>query len=187
MTKWKFQSITWEIGQCSSYLPTAAGLVYDLQSVLLSRWSVKEQKEPELLFFLNTENHQFLCETHLHLLWLQYYGVNVVDNSRKHVEMNISVCQNKWMFCYSPLHTLLHHSKVSISNHFSNLVLVVDDGGWNGPIPIYCEVWRKDKVFVSYWFYTNVTSTQSFHWRVSLCSSLRQPRNSHWGAEPALL
>lgn len=39
----------------------------------------------------------------------------------------------------SPLHTLFHHSKVSISDHFADLVLLIDDGGGNWPITVYCE------------------------------------------------
>lgn len=36
-----------------------------------------------------------------------------------------------------PLHTLLHHSKVSVSDHFSDLVLLVDGGGRDGPVSIH--------------------------------------------------
>lgn len=41
--------------------------------------------------------------------------------------------------CSSPLHALFDHSKVSVSDHFTHLVLLVDDGGRNGPITVHCE------------------------------------------------
>lgn len=41
--------------------------------------------------------------------------------------------------CYLPFHALLHHSKVSVSDHLSNLVLLVDGGGRNCSIAVHCE------------------------------------------------
>lgn len=38
-----------------------------------------------------------------------------------------------------PLHTLLHHRKVSISDHFTDFVLLVDQGGRNWSIAVHCE------------------------------------------------
>lgn len=41
------------------------------------------------------------------------------------------------MFIKLPLHTLLHHSEVSVSDHFSYFVFLVDDGGRNGSVSVH--------------------------------------------------
>lgn len=55
--------------RATPHLATAAGLVYDLQGVLLSRWSVKDQEAPELLSLwiqkhtLTWTSHISVCQT----------------------------------------------------------------------------------------------------------------------------
>lgn len=92
-------------------------------------------------------------KTHSNQLWQQYCNGALRQYASENMLISTGVFIKagvQWVWCCSPLHTLLHHSKVSISDHFSNLVLFVDDGGRDGSIPIDCEVTRKDNVFVFY-------------------------------------